>query len=371
MNSRQLLILSGAAIVIVAGAVWIGSPRSPRSEQNIALYPALKGQLQKATRVRIFKAGDQLSVELARDGAIWRLKQRHDFPADGNKVNTLLIDLENARVAEQKTSNPENYAALNVQDLSAANATGTRIEIDGVEPPVKLIVGKQDTVARTTYVRRAGEAPSWSVKSQLDVAADVTAWLSHEALNIPADRVQEVSVAINGEPRYSVVKTQRADVNFNVTNLPKNREVSNVNAPNAIGYALVNLQSEDVRPASELTNDQAIVHHVSFRTFDGLVVDLDGYAQDDKRWVIAKASFNADLAQKFYVPPAKPPTDAQPGDKKPEEKSDANDLAALTAKVSGEATALNEKFGNWAIAIPSHRYDTLFKPIEQLLKKKT
>jgi hypothetical protein len=362
MNSRQLMWLGIAALAIILGAVWIGTTRSPSTEASAHLYPALKGQLAKVQAIKIHPANIELSLELNRTPNGWTLKQRNQYPADSTKINALLLSLESAKIREEKTSNPDNYAALGVQDFAASrdptDESGARVELIGIEPPVNLIVGKADAVSRASYVRRAGEPKSWLVSEQLNLGTDASSWLKRDLLNIGADRIQEVAIQITGSPRYAVLKTQRADANFDVKPLPKNRELNSVGAANATAQSLVNLQLDDVRPLADLANVKPVAQ-TTFRTFDGLVLDVSGYSFDDKQWIAVKASFDEALAKRFHLP-TEPTKEAAPTD---------TSLANATAKVRAESDALNKQLGEWAYAVAPFKYDAVFKPVDQLLRK--
>ena len=361
MNSRQLSLLGAAALVIIALAIWLGLARKPGGEESALLFPALKGQLANVSAVRIYQGGDQPVVEATRDSGDakrWHLKQRNDYAADAAKLNGLLIALEGAKLREEKTSNPDNYATLGVQDDAA------RVELVGVEPAIKLIVGKNDTTTRGTYVRRAGEPQSWSISEQLDLPKDPAAWLKRDLLNIGADRVQEVAVQMAGQPKYSALKNKRADANFDVKPLPKGRELNSVSAANSFAQNLVGLQLDDVRPAAELANVKP-AGQVTVRNFDGLLLDLSGFAHEGKQWITVSAKFDAALAERFHLPTA-------PAGEKPADKPTAADtsLADANKKINDEAQALNQQLSNWAFAIPQYKYDAIFKPVETLLRPK-
>ncbi|HYM35601.1 MAG TPA: hypothetical protein VET48_09410, partial [Steroidobacteraceae bacterium] len=90
MNARKLILLSLAALAIIIAAVWIGRSRAPESAAQQNLYPDLKSKLDSVTSISVFKAGDQLAVEIARDGDTWKVKQRGSYLADGGKVKSLL-----------------------------------------------------------------------------------------------------------------------------------------------------------------------------------------------------------------------------------------------------------------------------------------
>jgi hypothetical protein len=298
-------------------------------------------------------------VELARSASGWTLKQRNGYPADAQKVNALLLALEDAKLREEKTSNPDSYATLGVQDLTAPGAV-VRIELTGPEfapgQPINLIVGKSDTAARASYVRRAGEAKSW-LTDELLVSTDATTWLQRDLTSIGADRIQEAVLQIAEGPRYSVVKEKRADANFDVTPLPKKRELNSVSAANGIAQALTELQLDDVLPIANLTGNKSVAQ-TSFHTFDGLVVELTGYALGDKRWITIRASADASLTKRFYT--AIETKDPQ---------SSNTTVESAIAKTGAEADSLNKKLGEWAFVIAPYKYDAIFKPVEQLLKK--
>jgi hypothetical protein len=383
MNSRKLIALSLAAFLIIVAALWIGYSRTPRSGAQARLYPDLKGHLANVQGVSVFKGGDQPVLDLVRDGANWKVKQRHDYPADNSKVNALLINLEDATLREQKTANAANYGALGVQDVSDASAPGVRLELIGITPPIKLIIGKHDQTTRSTYVRRAGEPQSWQIGAEIEIAPDVTQWLKRDLVNIGADRIQEVSVQLAGTTPYSSVKNARADANFDIKGLPKGRELNSVAAANAVAQTLSTLQLDDVRPAAELSGEKS-GGRVVFRTFDGLVVECMGYSMGEQRWITLQASFDQDAAKRFHMPTL--PTKDQPAKDQPakeasspEQKttvpnpsdspSPASSLETLIKNGQEEAKALNASNSTWAYALPPFKYDAIFKPIEDLLKK--
>jgi hypothetical protein len=156
MTSQRLLILIVVAIVAVGAGVWLAGRQSSSGSTSgtDVLYPELKGQLNAVNAVHIYKAGDARVVELKKQGESWTVSERDNYPADESKVRKLLIAIADAKVYEEKTSNPASYATLGVEDTKGAGATSLRIELVGTPKPVNLIVGKQGSVARAS--RRAG-----------------------------------------------------------------------------------------------------------------------------------------------------------------------------------------------------------------------
>ncbi|HTE40631.1 MAG TPA: DUF4340 domain-containing protein [Steroidobacteraceae bacterium] len=360
MNSRQVAILGGIMLALVGLAGWIAISRTPAPPDKVALYPVLKGQLDKITAIKISKAGDVTAVELERQGDEWRVKQRN-FAADRSKVRSLLLALENTQLNEEKTSNPASYATLGVEDVNSPTAGGSRVELTGIEPPIQLIIGKQDPTTQFAFVRRVGEKQSWLLSQSLIASTEVSQWLRRDLINVPADRVQEIAIQPGSGPRYAIVKTSRAEQNFDVNGVPKGREVNSVGATNSLAQTLSNLELDDVRPVAELAS-QKPAGHTTFQTFDGLIVEIDGYDMEGKHWIVLKPSFDGELAKRFHTAPA----EAKPG----ETKTTAESLATLLANGESEANLTARKVDGWAFEVASFKYDVLFKPLEQLLKKK-
>lgn len=365
MNSRKVIILAVVAVAVLGAALLLSYERSsPQQETADALYPDLKAQLDAIRTVRIFKAGDEKVVELARKDSQWVVSERSGYPADGAKVRKLLLSLADARPVEEKTSNPQNYPTLGVEDVKDSAATGTRVELEGPAAPVNLIVGKA-AGAKGAYVRRAGEPASWLIDQSIDAPGTAGEWLRTSVIDVTADRVQSATVSTDGAKPYTAEKASRADADFKVSSLPKGKEVDTF-AVNGVAGALAGLTLSDVRPASEFQADKPTAH-ATFRTFDGLVVELDGWNKDDKHYIAAKTAYDAELAKRFHVE-TKAPEKAV--DAKPEENSAAAPVAQTkTDDVAEAAKTTNERLQGWVYQIADYKYEAIFKPASALTKK--
>jgi hypothetical protein len=371
MTSRRLLILGLAAILAIVAGVWLAGRQSSSgtSAGAGALYPGLKEQLNAVNAVRIYKAGDARVVDLARKDDAWQVTERNSYPADESKVRKLLIALADAKIVEQKTSNPEQYATLGVEDTKGNNATSLRIELAGTPKPVNLIVGKQGIGASSNYVRRAGEPQSWLIDAQIDTSATPDAWLRKDLIDVSADRMQSATVtAKKGDKPYTAAKKTRAEQNFAVEGLPKGKSLSAPTAANSIATALAGLSLSDVRPASAFQSTPPAAQ-ATFKTFDGLVVDVDGWVQDQKHYVALRPSFDAAQAERFKVAtaPAEEKKDAKKDGKKDEKATAPTPPPA--ANVADDAKKVAAKVAGWVYEIPDYKYESLFKPADQLISK--
>lgn len=367
MNTKKLIILAVAAVAAVGLGIWIASDRSSRTNNTTnVLYPQLKKSLNDVTAVRVFTSGNQRSVQIARKDDTWVVTERHEYPADAAKVRKLLLHLADAEIQEEKTSNPENYAALGVEDLTTADASGVRIELAGTTPVVDLIVGKQGPGLESQYVRRASEEKSWLIDSDLDTSSSPTDWLAKTVLDVAADRIQSVRIETSGAKPYTAAKTSKADADFAVEGLPKGKKLSSSSAANSLATALASLTLSDVQTADafkDAAKDKAV-----YQTFDGLLVELQGWSREDKRYVALQSRFDQALADRFKVPSESTAEKSQ--DEQP--KDDATAASAATpaatgSDVSQQASELNGRVKGWVFEIPDYKYDAIFKPVSELL----
>lgn len=371
MTSRRLLILGIAAIVAIVAGVWLAGRQgsSGTSADTGALYPGLKEQLNAVSAVHLYKAGDARVVELVRKDDAWKVGERDSYAADDSKVRKLLIAIADAKIAEQKTSDPQQYATLGVEDTKAAGATSLRIELVGPPKPVDLIIGKQAAGARSNYVRRAGEPQSWLIDATIDTSATPDAWVRKDIIDVSADRMQSATVTAKEGKPYTAEKSARADQNFAVTGLPKGKALSAPTAANSVAMALTALSLSDVKPAGAFQSTPPAAH-ATFKTFDGLVVDVDGWVQDQKHFVALHPSFDAAQAERFKVATA--PAADKKDEKKQNEKKDetkAPPPPPATPNVAEDTKKTAEKVAGWVYEIPDYKYESIFKPVEQLVGK--
>ena len=404
MTPRGLTLLGLVALVAIGMALWLAQDRSAqRQAVSGELYPDLTQRLESLEQVQIDGSGAGVDVTLQRAEQGWQVVERSGYQVDMARLRTLLRNLAEAELVEEKSAQAGNYAALGVADPDEADsdeadsdeadsdeaeangadsseggAGGVRVVLAGMDPPVDLIVGNQATGRSGSYVRRSGEAQSWLVNRTFDVPREPGQWIDRDVLDIGADRIQSATVEV-AEQRYEAAKSSRADTDFAVTGVLEGRELTSPGAANGLATALVRLQADDVRrfrPSEEPEPTAA----ATFRTFDGLVLELQGYTIDDEQYLVANARADAELAARFAAPAAaaEASESAKGGEGEadraaddtgsgPEDAStDASETSADTG-VASEVERINDRVAGWAYAIPDYKYDAVFRPLEELL----
>ncbi len=328
MSARRVAWLLVAGLVVIAFAIWISSRRHLERDMvaGALVLPGLEQNVNAVTTVTLRK-GDGTHATLQKDGATWRVAER-GWPADVGKVRKLLLDLGALNIVEEKTRLPANYRQLGVEDVSTPKAAGTRIDVTSPARSWAVIIGKSSG-AKSGYVRVASAPQSLLAAPLLIVDSDPKSWLEHALLDVPVARVRQVEEHPAQGPSYTVARDKKEQADFKVSPLPRGRELTSAAAAEPITTALGSLTLDDVRKGG---NTDAPTAHALYRTFDGLELELSG-RKDGTHSLIAISV-----------------------------RSTAKEAAA-------EAERLAARLTGWEFEIPDYKYNAIFTPLEDLLRK--
>jgi hypothetical protein len=363
MSTRALFVVAAAA-VLLAGLALYGHNRSATSGGpggGSLFLPGLQAELDDVDQVQIQKAGREVVATLKRGDKGWVVDEKGGYPADVAKIGKALLDLAQAKVVEQKTSDPDYYDRLGVEPITEDTASGTAVSVSGPEnPPAAIILGGTEGDYR--YARLADQPRSYLLDKNPEVPRETPDWLDPEILDVPGNRVQQVTIRHDEGEILTISKEDAAQKNFAVADVPDGRELLYPGVADVIGNSLRELKLEDV--AAKGDADDAPHVTTRFRTFDGLVVTAKGYDRDDGSWLSFAAS----------VDPDRLPKDADPnagnGNSEPA-KAEPDTAASDTttaADIRDEADKINARVAGWLYQIPSYQYDQMTRQMADLLK---
>jgi len=357
MSQRNVLILLAAVVVLVA-LVLVGQRGGNTGSGSKLFAPQLEAALNDIDRVTITKANNETVVALERKAEGWVATNKSGYPANVDKLRQGLRALAEAKILEQKTANPELYSHLGVEDVGGDKAAGLAITLaaSGKELPA-LILGNAEG-SKHRYVRRAAETQSYLIDRNPEFARGVGQWLDAQIIDVRSDRIAQVTIT---QPTGQVVRLSKPNkdaANYDVADVPKGRELLYPGVANVIGNSLRELNLEDVEPAAASAPAKPTV--VEVRTFDGLVVRVDGEKRNDASWVSLTAS--VDSAQAARAATATIPTPPAEGAGADTPKSPA------ASDPVAEAARINAKVGPWRYKIATFQYDQMTRGIADLLK---
>jgi hypothetical protein len=319
MTQTRFTLLLVAALVAICGAFYLSSQRNlQRDTQGAPLFPTLAPELDTVTEVSIIKGSTAPAVTLHKAGGQWSVAERADYPADTAKLRRLLRALGDAKVVEEKTSDPANYPIIGVEDPTKAGASGALVSVAAQDGKHAVIVGKP--VGEGTFARRAGESKSYTVEPSLTVEAEPRSWIETRLIDIPSSSIQSVEFKPATGPGYTLHRLKPKEDPFALDKVPAGRKALDAKALGPSASTLSGLTAEDVAAAKDIDFGQPA--QTIFTLEDGTVLTATGAAVGDKRWIEIQSSKDA---------------------------------------------ALTEKARNRAFEIASYRYDAIFRPLEQLL----
>lgn len=383
MTPRTVTVLTAALVVLGAVALIAQYDPQPPAPGGGLLLPDLGGGLDQVTRVSVVGAGSApvATLERGEDGS-WSVAEKDGYPADTEKVRQTLISLAEARIVEPKTANPDFYDRLGVEGVEAEAAGGVAVTLTGAEMPVNVIVGDTEGTSQV-YVREVDQAQSFLVDRNPDVGNETTDWLATEILAIPGDRMARVTVT---HPDGEVVSVSKADPdqsNFDLEDMPPDRELQYASVANVMGNVLSGLNLQDVEPRTETDEPVTVTEFVAF---DGLVITAESVERDDEPWVAFRAEFRAPAEEP--EPAADENAAANAGNESGDEvdavaddtevataeaEADGTDVAVVEGEtgstdVAAEALDLNRRLSPWRYRIASFQFDQMTRRLDDLLR---
>ena len=390
VTNKTLVILGAVVVLALIAALTLHSGNQPQTESQAAaqpILPDLRDHLNDIASVSFTGAGEKPIATFEKGASGWSVKERGGYPADTAKLREFLLKLSDATVLEAKTSSDKRYAELGVDDVKSADAKGVLVALSGLSKPTQLIVGIANSRGAGTYVRRAGEAQSWLAKGNISIDKNASNWLDKSLADIAATRIKEVTLTSPEGKVLHVAKEQAADASFKVSDVPKGRELSSEFAANGLGAALAGLRFDDVLPNKEAEPPaDGKVNKAHYVTFEGLAIDAIGWKKDEKAYARFTVNFDAAAAEPAIVAQqakakadwesqqkdqaAKPADTAKPADATPPlaVSDPAKDKQQRLDALNKEVAALHQRFEGWTYVLPTFRYDSLSKGMDELLK---
>ncbi len=203
MKPRTLGILVVIGILAIAGGWYFGTARQPVERQAYnsgkLMFPDLAPKLRDATRIEIVHQGR--TTALGKHGDTWGLEDRGGYVVQPGKLRGMLTALTELRLVEPRTTDPEQFNRLGLEDPNGKTATSNLLRVlDGSgKPIVALIVGHrrvrtQGNVPEQVYVRRPDDNQTWLAEGSLQADADPQLWLDRDIMNIDHARIAAVAV---------------------------------------------------------------------------------------------------------------------------------------------------------------------------------
>jgi hypothetical protein len=308
------------------------------------VFPSLRSNPDAVAKLEVkSRFGSFLLVRADGD---WSTPDRFDYPIDENDVRRLIVSLSDMRYIERKTSRPERFARLEVEDIEGINSESAYVRIADENDSVlaEAIIGRPsarfiDGSSTGTYIREPGTNNVWLVSGIANVQTRLIPWLERTIVSVPVNTVARIELA-SSEGTVMLSRENPDSDDFVLADAPEDRALNNRKVE-TISRSLANVDLEDVKPRGELAlPDDANTATVT--TFDGVAVTVRLAKIDNKAWSTFAATYTGD----------------------PSDQSDA--ATAARAAVA----EINQRVGDWAYWLPSAAFDNLTATLEDVLEAK-
>jgi hypothetical protein len=365
MNRRNFGIL--VAVAVVLGVIAMNSVNR-NGTQSIAgnsagslLLPALTEDLDSIVEISVTGAGSERLVTVTNDNGDWTVTELDGYAADRSTINALLIEISETRIVEEKTAEPAFHSRLGVEDIAEPEADGLELSMVAADGDRYAVVLGDVYTSNQRYARVAGQPLSVLVSTNPNIATDASEWVNAEIIALDNDRIQRVEIQHADGESLVIRKEARGDTNFLVDDIPEGRELQYAGVANVTGNLLQNLGLDQVRRG--IARDSEAVSVSRFLTFDGLVIEVSSYADEDgQSWLSFVADFDAEQALAYATE-----TVGEFSDDADSPENAAPDVEPETDAIA-EAEEINARLGEWEYQIPSYQLSQMTRRMEDLLQ---
>lgn len=202
MNRTQTT-LAGLLLVQVLLILLVRSPFAG-SAGPAGLHPLLTtlGAELVPSRVTLESGERRLTMERGEQG--WTIDELHGFPADADKISTLVDDLRDLSVRRPLVTSPRYHASFKVGDQD--NEGRVKVWSEGDEPVADLILGSSPGY-RLVHVRLAGEDAVYETRglSSYDVRPDSEAWIRKELVDSAGGEIVRLALK-NAQGSFEIAR---------------------------------------------------------------------------------------------------------------------------------------------------------------------
>ena len=296
MNIKSLVILVLFLVVGVGVYYYSDAKQSVNVSDKIgvAILPGLKLSLNNVSQLQIVGPGNQILSTITRSDMGWSVQERNAYPADLSKVRATLLNLADAKIIEEKTSNADLYSKLGVEDVSSTDAQGTKAIIKYDNNTDELIVGKPGPqINKSRYVRPGNSDTSWLIDRKIDLKYQADYWLKKDILSIEPNEVASVTIVLPDGAELAIANNNDEENTFSVTNLTNpNSQVIDAEL-HQVTNALSAFQLLDVTTAEQFADKNPSMN-VSYQLKSGAKIDLTAFDENSEHYASVDVSINID-----------------------------------------------------------------------------
>jgi len=364
VNRRRLIALAAVTVAVAIGAAVTAHYHAPQTSIEKTLFmPGLRDKVNDVAELRL--EGKGKTITLIRAGENWGIAEADGYPARFEKVKQLIVGTAGLRALDAKTSNPELYSRLGVEDPSERGSNSTLVVLKDTSGTVlaELIAGHDRKSSAPgdqpgLYVRIPGQETAYLVEGRLEASMEIPDWLQRDVFSVSGDRIREIEIR---RGTTDPVRLQRAQQHgeLKLAGLPAGSPDPSQLIVDRMATVLDNMFIDSARAAAQVTFSDAASRTV-VRTFDGLIISVTAEEIGGQPLAAFRFEHDPDAA----VPAADAPEVAEGGSDDDTGSLPAEDTVPDTAT---EAEQLNARMDGWAFVVPRFKFDLLSRTLQDFM----
>lgn len=373
MSKTNLIIIAVVCAFLVVLGFFMAKQDAAgwQQEESISRSSLLPDfEVNKVSKIVVKE--DKKTATLVKDKENWKVKEKHDYPANFTKIRENVLKLKDMKIAQNIKVGKSNLGRLNLQKPGEGEQSGTLVEFyDDKNAKINsLLLGKPHVEKQENpnpmfggpmpdgrYLQVEGERDVYLVSDPLgDFSATVVDWIDKEFF-----KIKDVKIVSLKKDKKTDWTLERTDKNgkLKLDGIKPDQELVS-NKISSISSAFNNLSFDDVLPADSKPQKDGLAKAdvVSVKTFDGFSYDLAMAQINGKCYM--EMNVSCDIPKKREVKKDEKPEDKEKLDKEFEDKK-----AELQKKLDSE-----KFYQNWIYEIPKRKMETLVIARKDLVKAK-
>lgn len=325
LNNMKYLIV--VLLVVIAITIFVsGDFNNDSADEQLWLIPELHTEkVNELSKIMIEKAGEK--VQLIKQDQNWLVLEKNNFYADLDKLSAMLINIRSAVMIEKKTTNPENFAQLNLTDDDTTVSLFSNEQLLAA-----FVVGKRASKGNAVFVRKVGEDQAWLASDLKNIDHGVNSWLMSMILNVSAEQIMQVKITKPEQSPMIVLKREPAAQGFVLLDIPEGKQLNPNTSLDVLANGLVSLIVDEAELLD--TEQMDLVLNNEYDLFSGLKYLLTVFKNDEQYYLTVKAETVSENASVDTL----------------KEKDD-----------------LNKKYSNWMFKIPEYKFNALNKTLDDYI----
>lgn len=252
----SLVAITAIAAAAAGVAVSMQTNLTTLSAGTEPAFPTLEKNINDAAKIEVKNA--KASFSITRNGQNWGLDQKDGYQVEFEKVKSAIVNISNFKLIEKKTSDPDRYSRLEVEEPNSPEAKSRKIVIKTAKGRVlvEAVIGKLNanlfgTGGSGTYLRRGKEKASWLVRGRVELGEEPNNWLARQIVNYGQEKVRNVVITNPNGNSFIISKSAEKQKNFQLKNTPAGRKLKNADELNPLGGVMWRMMFDDVKKAEK------------------------------------------------------------------------------------------------------------------------